>query len=164
MCTVLSGHIFPLEFLEMHRVISLAEKKRQGFCPLLLFLIYAFKTICVRILRRQFFSFFPILQQLYVLFSSRSSVLPRKTTSGNVHMSSAVDMFQTRIQCMYCESDGAQALVYSSTQMFVAQQKVFFPFTGCSEQKPFVSKLTENCLRPTLTGLKVFFNPVGNIY
>jgi len=50
---------------------------------------------------------FPILQQLCILFLSQSSVLPGKTTSGNVQKSSAVDVFQTINQFMYCESDGA---------------------------------------------------------
>lgn len=28
----------------------------------------------------------------------------------------------------------------------------------------FVSKLTENCLKPTLTSLNVFFRPIGNVH
>lgn len=54
--------------------------------------------------------------------------------------------------------------MYSGAQTFVAEQKVFSPCTGCSEQKSFVSELSENWLRPTLSSLKVFFIPVGNVH
>lgn len=76
------------------------------FPPLLLFIIYIFRTICVYILRKQFASFCPVLQKMPIyLFSSVVSFPGKKITSGYLYMPSAVNNSQKILQFMYCESD-----------------------------------------------------------
>lgn len=73
-----------------------SRKKMQGFCPLLLFPYLCLLDNTCTNSAQIVFSFFPILQQLCILFSSRSSVFPRKTASGNVHnVHTAVFCFKT---------------------------------------------------------------------
>lgn len=99
-CTLHPGHITPLEK-------SFGWKKTlQGLCPLLLFIIYIFRTICVYILRKQFASFCPVLQKMPIyLFSSVVSFPGKKITSGYLYMPSAVNNSQKILQFMYYESD-----------------------------------------------------------
>lgn len=58
MCTLHSGHVFPLELLEMYRVIALAEKKKKArLLPSL-----------------AFSSFMPLRQDVYVFCADSFSV------------------------------------------------------------------------------------------
>lgn len=99
-CTLHSGRITPLEKYFGQKYIY----TWQGLCPLLLFIIYVFRTICVHILCSlpvsvQYYKTYIYIVLIYSVF------LRKKKTSGYVYMPSAVNNFQKIIQFIYCESD-----------------------------------------------------------
>lgn len=77
-------HIPPRASRNALSCCSSRKKKMQAFCPLLLFPYLCLLENTCTYSAQIVFSFFPILQHLCILFSSRSSVFPRKTASGNV--------------------------------------------------------------------------------